>query len=913
MTPPRPTLDTILLVTHTHWDREWYRTAGEFRLGLVELVDELLEEPQVERPDDDAKAPFLLDGQAIVLCDYLEARPERAADVSRALAAARLEAGPWYVLGDNLIPSGEALVRNLLAGHAVLASLGAKAPPVLYCPDSFGHPATIPTLAHGFRFPVALVWRGYGGAPWPPGDVVRWDGRDGSHVLLYHLPPSGYEFGSNLPADPALLTPRWARLREVLAARATLGIALLPNGADHHARQLQWREATSALARVAAADVAGTVAVRPGRLADLAEALGARAAPRALPRVAGELRHAPDYAWSLQGTFGTRAHQKRRNARAERRLLRDVEPWVALAWWRGEGTPAGDTGRRETHVLWHTLLACHPHDTLCGCSIDAVADAMDHRLDQVERTGGLVAERARLALCGHDAVAARAAESSWRTVVIVRNRCPVARGGLAELDVDEVLGPVPVGPESADAIPPAATARPWRLGDGTIPVQELSRSLVHVREESPRHYPRNLLVRRRRVVAWLPPVPALGLQLHALARGRAHAPALAHPVHAMRDTLDNGRCRVWVDEQARLCVAWPDGRTLIDVASLEVEGERGDLYTPSPIPGTRRTGRITAHRVTARGPLRGELRLTMKATVPARALTTATGEPIRHRATPVTVTVDVRLDAADDAVHFHVHGTNAARDARIRVVVGTGVAGRTVWSDAAFGAVERGVSDEARVPDHGEAREATLPVAPLHRYVSRYDATRGATLLSDGLAEYEAPTDGAIIVTLVRAVGELSRPDLPERPGHAGWPAATPGAQCAGHFEGRFALLSHGPRTEAVVARVEQAAEDFLLPLVGESWRSAIDPPAVVRGPALEGEGLIHSACKVSEDGRALVLRCLNLLDRAVEGAWTVDGASSAWLSRLDEAEVAVLPVREGRIDFIAPPRAVVTIRVERR
>lgn len=222
-----PSLDTIALVTHTHWDREWYRTAEEFRLGLVRLVDEVL--------DGAAGGHFLLDGQAIVLLDYLDSRPDRAGDLAQAMAAGRLDAGPWFVLGDNVIPSGEALVRNLLAGREVLARFGGTAPRVLYCPDAFGHPAALPQIAAGFGFPLCIVWRGFGGAPWPAGDTQRWLGADGSSVLMYHLPPDGYEVGSNLPATPDEARRRWDHLRAVLAPRATLGIGLLPNGADHHA------------------------------------------------------------------------------------------------------------------------------------------------------------------------------------------------------------------------------------------------------------------------------------------------------------------------------------------------------------------------------------------------------------------------------------------------------------------------------------------------------------------------------------------------------------------------------------------------------------------------------------------------------------------------------------------------------
>ena len=113
-----------------------------------------------------------------------------------------VEAGPWYVLADGLIPSGEGLVRNLLAGRRVLRSLRAVAPDVLYCPDSFGHPAFLPAIAAGFGCGSVILWRGYGGRMHSPGDTARWQAPDESAVILYHLPPDGYEFGSHLPPEP---------------------------------------------------------------------------------------------------------------------------------------------------------------------------------------------------------------------------------------------------------------------------------------------------------------------------------------------------------------------------------------------------------------------------------------------------------------------------------------------------------------------------------------------------------------------------------------------------------------------------------------------------------------------------------------------------------------------------------------
>src|SRR5512134_3107480 len=176
---PEPLLLDVRLVVHTHWDREWYRPVTQFRSRLVALIDEVL--------DGAAGRPFLLDGQAVVLEDYLALRPERSADVSNALRQGAIEAGPWYVLADALIPSGEGLVRNLLAGRRVMRSLRAAPPDVLYCPDSFGHPAYLPAIARGFGCESVILWRGYGRKSHPPGDTSNWVAPDGSSVVLYHL------------------------------------------------------------------------------------------------------------------------------------------------------------------------------------------------------------------------------------------------------------------------------------------------------------------------------------------------------------------------------------------------------------------------------------------------------------------------------------------------------------------------------------------------------------------------------------------------------------------------------------------------------------------------------------------------------------------------------------------------------
>jgi alpha-mannosidase len=234
-----------------------------------------------------------------------------------------------------------------------------------------------------------------------------------------------------------------------------------------------------------------------------------------------------------------------------------------------------------------------------------------------------------------------------------------------------------------------------------------------------------------------------------------------------------------------------------------------------------------------------------------------------------------------------VRGENAARDHRLRVAFRTGAAG-ALHADAAFGPLSRAPID---VSFEERAVETPPPTAPLHRWVSCDGHGHALTLVSDGLAEYEA-RQGTLLVTLVRAVGELSRPDLRERPGNAGWPAATPEAQCPGPCEASFALAAHAPWSDATAALIERLADDVLLPLTGETLRAAVGPPQVVRGVTLDGDGLACGAVLPAERAGWVTLRCVNITDAPVQGAWRVGAPiAEAWLARLDETPLRPLDV----------------------
>jgi alpha-mannosidase len=872
----------IHIVSHTHWDREWYQPLERFRQRLVALIDELLDDPP---PPEES---FLLDGQAIILEDYLAVRPERLDELAALLRTGRLEAGPWLVLADELIPSGEAMVRNLLAGQRVLRRLAATPPPVLYCPDSFGHPAALPSIAAGFGFPLIILWRGYGGERWPAGDTVRWTSPHGDQVLVYHLPRDGYEFGSHLPAMPEAAAERWDRMRQELAPRAVTGVALITNGADHHARQLNLRDALSALEHTA-----GNERLHRSTLRAFVGALAERAADRTLPVIRGELRDSYGYTWTLQGTFATRAHEKRMNARAERLLLREAEPWSALA------AKPGKSRRPLLDAAWHTLLEAHPHDTLCGCSIDAVASAMELRIQSATTQAKGIRDDAISDLIGHDPVVARTSRTAWQSVVLVRNAAPRRRGGVAIVQLERFIADVAVGPGSAPATagPVKVPSRPKAM----IPVlgaeQILARKLQHSRTESPRHYPDNDLVEVSEAAVWISEVPSYGVGVYAATTGEPRPFSASDGVRVDMHTVENTHVRIEVDDAGALSLTQKSSaRTISSLFELLDEADVGDLYTPGPRERPHRVEFRGARRI-HRGPLRGEL-----------ALRYLILEGTAGRRSTAEVSMHVILDADTPFLRLRVAGENRGENHRVRLRVCGDVAGDAVWADAAFGPVQR---RPLAVGESDMRMEQPPRSAPLHRYVSRFDGTNGFTVFSDGLAEYEATPDGSIIVTLARAVGELSRNDLPERPGHAGWPVPTPAAQCVGPFVAELAVMLHGSRSPATIDAIERTADDVLLPLIGTTLRSALRVPKPVQGVELDGVGLAFSAAKESEDGEWLVLRCVNLCDDDVAGRWRLPfEIREARASRLDEMIGAEQPFENTDIRFVAGPRAIVTLLV---
>jgi alpha-mannosidase len=362
----------FLVVPHTHWDREWYLPFEFFRLRLGSVVDGVLD--TLER--DPSFTSFTLDGQAIVLEDYVEVRPENEGRLQALLDAGRLEVGPSYVLPDEILVGGESLVRNFLLGRRVCRRFGVEPSGAGYLPDSFGHPAQLPQILAGFGIQAFLFSRGMGDEIDDVGIVFRWRAGPTEIVACQMLPH--YD-------NFARLTWNHDAEERVRAIVGHFGEAVrsagqdeivLANGSDHLPIEPELPEILGGLERTFGAPF------RIGRYDEHAPA------PDGLPVHEGELVGSR-LQNVLRGVNSARVYLKQANERAEQRLL-SIETAAALRTLR-EGAPYPAA---ELRLAWRDLLRNHPHDSICGCSCDQVHRDMLVRYEQLDRTLGFIAPEA---------------------------------------------------------------------------------------------------------------------------------------------------------------------------------------------------------------------------------------------------------------------------------------------------------------------------------------------------------------------------------------------------------------------------------------------------------------------------------------------------------------------------------------
>lgn len=947
-------MTTLHIVPQTHWDREWYLPFQSFRIKLVHLIDMLLD----ILDHDPAFTHFTLDGQTIILEDYLEIRPERESDLIRHIRSGRLLIGPWYILPDEFLVSPEATVRNLLQGGSLCDRFGARMD-IGYLPDPFGHIGQMPQILLGFGIEMAAFRRGLADEPCE----LWWQAPDGSRVLTAYL-RDGYDNAARLPTIPSVFIDFIRERRDSLAPHSAVAHLLLLNGTDHHEPQ---PEVPALVESMTLDDDRMLISTLPGYLTAVLNEIEAGDIP--LPVVHGELRD-PKRHHLLAGVLSSRTWIKQRNHTCETLLERWAEPFSAWAEivlgdtpdhmvWTGHlATPRVRRSSAFLHQAWRLLLQCHPHDSICGCSVDQVHQEMRARFDQVEQIGEEITRQNLVALAEVvDTIPLTKVNA--RSALVVFNPDLQPRTDLAKAHIE-----VPAGLEPFEIVDHRGQTIPYRLidrrarsltdmeldpdglrtmlamvQDGKIMglsiqavalVQHKDHALVDVilaedAEPNVQAIKRgnadieSLLaegqVRRFRVLARFatevtlafvaPDVPSHGYRTFGL---RPSIQEFQPVQESKRWSIENDLLRVEVESDGCL--------TLIDRRSGDVfpgllrfsdQADRGDSYTFCPLEADEPIEKTSAPHQVRRliDDYEQMLELDMHFRLPAGL--TEDRKARSDRLVDMPVHVSVHLMTGIPRVDMQITLDNQAEDHRLQILFPLPFEVTEADYDGHYQIVHRATSLSSGEPDWAEQ---PVKEVPMRNFVAAIGDAGGLMIASRGLRESSVSPEGIIAVTLLRCFGWLSRDDLATRKGGAGPQILTPAGQVPGKHTFHLSLIPFDGDLHS--ARAQAVAFQTALRAVGTTIHTGSLPSSAsllsIDHPAFD-----LSAVKTSEDGQGLVIRGVNLSHQPL----TINTRCqlpirSANKARIDETPLEMLPVeKSSQLKMEIGPHEIITLRLD--
>jgi mannosylglycerate hydrolase len=894
----------IHLISHTHWDREWYLTFQRFRMNLVKLVDSLLDILETN-PEF---THFNCDGQTIVLEDYLEIKPQNRERLQKQIQAGRIAVGPWYILPDEFLVSPEATVRNLMLGHKIAKEFG-NVMKVGYIPDPFGHLSQIPQILRGFGIDNVILWRGFGGEPGQMQSEYYWEAPDGSRILFVLLPNVGYSETLHLPTDPEKAVAVVMKLKEAYQKRATTRYLSLFTGSDHIRPQPELPQ----IIKNVNARLEDAVIVQ----SSLTEYVGKlrESVPQDLQVVRGELRGGFKHTYLLTGVLSTRMYLKQKNDNAQTLLEKWAEPSSSFAWLLGEPYP-----QELLWQSWKYLIQNHPHDSICGCSVDAVHDQMMTRFAWSEEIAEELTATGLKAIVSKINTAGTPPTVQYLTVFnpLGWTRSEVVQANLDFLTPDQTWN-VPDHPAMFTS-PYPAEVKGFIIQDAQgqeIPYQLLKRSLYTEVVPSMDTFPILKKVVRFELLFKADDVPACGYKTYTVIPQPAvkdyrsgessGVQTLVCPVYGM----ENEHLKAAIHPNGTLTITdKPTGKVYSNCLMFEDGGDVGDEYNYSyPLRDRIITsiGNAATIELVEQGPLRATYKVSQTLAVPACA--TSDRQERSQNTVDLPITSYISLSTGAKRLEITTEVLNLAKDHRLRVLFPSGIQTDYSYAEGHYDVVKRAI----RLPDLNEYPiEKPCPTHPQRSLVDVNDGKAGLTIINKGLPEYEVKDDDCrtIALTLLRGVDMISRADLLTRPGgNAGWPYPTPGGQCLGKHTFHYAIAPHqGTWQDALIYR--EAHQHNVLCRVVQTESHSGELPKTLGFVSVSPASFIVSAIKKAETEDALIVRVYNASDQETTGEIRVfQQIKSAALTNLNEEPLeTITPNSEDTVTIHARPWEIKTI-----
>ncbi|MFC1581931.1 alpha-mannosidase [Planctomycetota bacterium] len=913
------TQNELIVISLTHWDREWRFPFQKTRMLLTEMMDGVLD---LLDKDEDYKC-FHLDGQTILLEDYCLVRPENKERIKKYVEDGRLVIGPWFCLPDVNQLMGESLSRNFLWGERLGREFGGNMK-VGYAPASWGQVSQMPQIMQNFGIDSVMFYRGIS-ADQVPGNYYMWEGADGSKLFGVRLGDWARASFFHLVDRPVVhdrgrgdQSHEWSRGGKPFHMTGTGSTSVYefyrppmgwhPERVEEAIRELEeldlgkWE--TSFAPAMECDDSTGPFPATPriikeankliqddrllthGSLPEFISRAMEILDKDKLPLMQGEMRY-PQRAgvWTdlLPGIQANRTPLKYAHRQAEFLVQRTAEPMATLAWLMGEEYPAFFLDQ-----CWHWLLENQAHDSIGACGVDAVADDVMERFRQVQIVGNSLTAAACREIAGRIDTSGLGPEE---ILVIVFNSLPVKRSGVVAVEADT---------ESERGIQ-GFTVEDLQGTESPVQINTSYDTLVTFNH--PHELPLRTPCKRWEFEFEAEDVPAMGYKVY---RFVPSAGTIQHPgtLRTGEHTMENEYLSVTVNPNGTFDLLDKEQNiTYSGLGYFEDTGAAGDHWTPLSPQHDRvilSAGCAADICVDEEGPLAVSFKSKLTMQIPAglNADRTARLEETR----PVDITLITRLVKGENFLRLKVTVNNTAECHTLRIMFPTLIDTDKVQVEMPYDIVTRDI----QMPKCRDWREPYYPRQVQQNMVDLTDGKRGFAVLNQGLTQYEAVDnqERVLAITLIRAITNWNAARLAFYPDQ-------PGTQLQGEYTFDLAVMPH--KGDWQEGECLQAVQAFNVPMItGAAGAGAGDQPVEQSLCELNGEGLVLNCLKKGEWDNSLIARISNSTDSMIKGSLVLfrEVSEAEAVNMMETETIETLASDRQTVSFSIGPKKVITVRM---
>lgn len=921
---------TAHVIPHSHWDREWRYPIWENRSLLVDFMDELLETLE-KKP---SYRQFIMDGQSVVLEDYLEVRPEKRELVEKYVKEGRITAGPWYTLPDIYPLDGECLVRNLLKGFRTSEGFG-KTMKIAYTSFGWGQTAQFPQIYAGFGIDFAIVAKRVTEKRAPKSEFW-WEAPDGTKILASRLGEGAraqFFVTTVVPARYGMANDEnwkieWKNAGLIYhkadAEEAQTDYMKFSDEGNFFVENLKenldfcWKCTDDSLSEterlmLCGCDFSGAVSdidkiidkgnelvdfeLKSSTIDEYIEKLRETMNEADLVTVKGELREGPSAACS-GNALSTRLYIKQLNKKVQNLMIHKAEPLSASMMMLGNEYEKGFFDK-----AWDYMLKCHAHDSINGVTQDSTAEDVMSNLKQAYSLADVANQRGMMKLIKN---ADLSAYNDDDILLIAYNPLPFARREILKVCVDM---PKELNAWDFNITDDEGNAVKWQK----IAIDEL---VAGVHDTNSRPAP--LHVDRHTIYMETGEIPAGGFRVYKIETKRTfersfvcgpfyQRVASGNEISVKDNTLENKYLKVEVNPNGTLKVTNKENGEVYDnMHYFEDTGEVGDYWINIRPNHNKKYNTIALPSkiwIENNGDLSATLGIETKIELPKEGIRPGdffVANSKRSDDTKIlTVISYITLKKDEKKLDVKVEIDNTVKDHRLRVAYPTGIKADYSYANGHFTVDKRPIikkSDGEYEPD--------MQTLPMQTFVDITDNKTGVAFINNSLTEFEATEDGTVYLTLLRSVRNNI---CTERRVTSYYPNQN-GGQCLGKQICEYSIYPHNGDWDT--AEVMEMSERF-----------NVRPTVMQISGASKGEikpntsfieidkKLVMSAFKKAEDRNSLILRVYNPTEKDISSKITLlKQPKKAYITDMNEERREEFDIAE---EITVSKQKIITIEFE--